>query len=116
MMKLKDGDYSLAFDENASTIVFQGSSRLSNLSEYEEIKNFLFDAAKKVMGVLVLDLRELRFLNSSGITTLSMFVIQLRKEQRIKLQVLGSKSISWQERSIHNLKKLWADVEINVDD
>lgn len=115
-MELKGGAYSISFDEQNAVIVFKGVSQFPNLSEYEVIKNFLFDAAKKVMNILVLDISELRFLNSSGVTILSMFIIHLRKEQRIKLLIRGSRNISWQERSLNNLKKLWADVEIQTED
>jgi hypothetical protein len=44
---------------------------------------------------IVLDLRELDFLNSSGITMLSRFVIEARDHTGIDLQVLASEAVPW---------------------
>jgi len=39
-------------------------------------------------------------------------VINSRNSNKLKLEVLGSRSISWQEKSLINLNKLWSDVNV----
>ena len=56
--------------------------------------------------LIVLDLRELDFLNSSGITMLSRFVIEARDRVGINLRFLASESIHWHARSLKNLQRL----------
>ena len=116
MNEIQENGYILSFDRENQTIVYKGISRLPTLSQYEKIKIFLLEAASRTTDKLILDLRGLRFLNSSGITTLSMFVIQLREDRRIRLSIRASGNISWQAHSIHNLKKLWNEIDIEVDD
>jgi hypothetical protein len=48
---------------------------------------------------IVLDLRELDFLNSSGITMLSRFVMEARDRPEIDVQVLASEAVPWHARS-----------------
>jgi hypothetical protein len=114
-MELKDNEYSLAFDKNTSTATMKGSLRLASLGEYEKVKMFLNLAAREAGSEFTMDMRQLDFLNSSGVTTISTFVIMMRKENKRKLKVLGSKDISWQDRSLKNLLKLWDKVELELD-
>ena len=57
---------------------------------------------------------QLRFLNSSGINTISRFVITARKEDRAHLRIVGSQEVYWQQKSLSNLQKLWPDVQIEI--
>ncbi|MBN1532070.1 MAG: hypothetical protein JXA20_05355 [Spirochaetes bacterium] len=111
-MNITNDDFSIVFDEAQRSIVFKGSLRLLNVKEYEPVKSLLSAAHDKSTGQLTLDFRDLKFLNSSGITTISTFVINSRNSNKLKLEVLGSKSISWQEKSLINLNKLWSEVNV----
>ncbi|MEM7181304.1 MAG: hypothetical protein AAF518_10350 [Spirochaetota bacterium] len=110
MMEIQDVDYTVFFDEENNTLFMKGIIRLSSFRKYDEIKKLLLLSANKVKKELILDLQDLIYLNSSGITTVSTFVIYLRKENSIRLKVLGSKKYPWQERALGNLKKLWGDI------
>jgi hypothetical protein len=61
-----------------------------------------------------LHLRELAFLNSSGINTLYKFAIALRKRGGVKLTVLASSEISWQGKSLPNVKKFLPTAELAI--
>jgi hypothetical protein len=63
---------------------------------------------------IVLDLRELEFLNSSGITMLSRFVIQARDRTGIDLQVVASEAVPWHARSLKNLQRLMPSLSIRL--
>jgi hypothetical protein len=64
------------------------------------------------VGPIVLDLRELDFLNSSGITMFSRFVIEARDHIGINLQFIASEAVPWQARSLKNLQRLMPSLNI----
>ena len=116
MEKITLGDSSLDFDPASNTLVIQGSMRLANLTEYEPVKDYLFKSSEKTSGnTLSIDMKQLKFLNSSGITTLSMFVIAMKKRNTKMLKIIGSKEVSWQEKSLVNFNKLWNKVAIVME-
>jgi hypothetical protein len=55
---------------------------------------------------IILNLQHLEFLNSSGISMLSKFVIEMRKRQNIQIKILGSTLMPWQGKSLKNLQRL----------
>ncbi len=63
---------------------------------------------------IVLDLRELDFLNSSGITMFSRFVIEARNHTGINLQFLASQAVPWHARSLRNLQRLMPALNIRL--
>jgi hypothetical protein len=63
---------------------------------------------------IVLDLRELDFLNSSGITMLSRFVMEARDRPGIDVQVLASETVPWHARSLRNLQRLMPTLSIRL--
>ncbi|MGM0532393.1 MAG: slr1659 superfamily regulator [Bacteroidota bacterium] len=114
-MELNVGDAKLNYDKSQNTIVIEGSMRLANLSEYEVVSDFLNKVVEQANNSLKIDLKNLQFLNSSGITTFSMFILSCKKQGKPKLKIFGSNEISWQEKSLRNFKKLWDDVEVEVN-
>ncbi|MFP4621739.1 MAG: slr1659 superfamily regulator [Bacteroidales bacterium] len=114
-MELEVGDSKLTYDRNQHKVVIEGSMRLANLTEYEVVSDFLNKVSEQANDGLTIDLRNLEFLNSSGITTFSMFILSCKKQGKPKLKVLGSNDISWQEKSLRNFKKLWEDVDVLVN-
>ena len=111
-LEIKEEDFSVIFDPGTKAVTFSGSIRLQNLPAYEPIKNLLKESRDQSADNLTLDMKDLHFLNSSGITTLSMFVIETRNAGNPAIKVVGSNEITWQTKSLANLKKLWDDVEL----
>ena len=112
MKKLIAGESTITYEETNSLLVFDGSMRLANMQEYDVVAEFLKESTDSSPTDLTLDLRSLRFLNSSGITTLSLFILTCKKHGNPQITVLKNDNISWQQKSITNFKKLWDDVEI----
>ena len=115
MMEIKNEDYSMWYDASNQTVFCKGSFRLSGVADYEPIIKLLEDAAATGPEKLTLDLRELEFLNSSGINILSKFVISVRKSGNMKLLILGSKKIPWQGKSLINLQRLMPSLELVIE-
>lgn len=113
-MELKGEDYIVTYNEMKNAIEFFGTIRLRDSSDYSSISNLLEMAHQKAAEVLVMDFRNLQFLNSAGINTISKFVIVARRADTVALRVLGNSAISWQQKSLKNLQKLWPKVQIEI--
>lgn len=114
MNTLKAGDATIIYNESDSIMEFKGSMRLANMKEYDVVSEFMKEAIATSDKHLTMDLKSLQFLNSSGITTLSLFILNCKKAKNPQITVLGNDAVSWQQKSISNFKKLWNDVEIII--
>jgi len=113
MIKLSDENYELAFDEAANIVKLNGVLRLNGVAEYQPITDFLMKACD-AGGQMTLNLQGLEFLNSSGIATFSKFILHARGCDGLKLNVVGSKSIPWQGKSLVNLRRLMPALELEL--
>ncbi|WP_017307036.1 slr1659 superfamily regulator [Spirulina subsalsa] len=108
-------DYRVLYDEKTSTIAFYGELSLSGSKDYEPIKQLLEDVVSQDLEQVILDLKELYFLNSSGISMLSKFVIGMRKSDT-QLIVIGSDDIPWQKKSLSNLQKFLPSLQLVMEE
>jgi hypothetical protein len=106
MKDIKGESFDIQLEDDNSTVVFKGALRLSGMEDYAPILDLLKSTLVEPVKPIVLDLRELDFLNSSGITMFSRFVIEARNHNGINLQFLASESIHWHARSLKNLQRL----------
>lgn len=104
--EIKGDDYTVQFDPASTTVSFKGELSLGGTSEYEPLNKLLNDVAETQPEIMTIDLRELSFLNSSGISMLSKFVLALRKKKGTQLVVVGSNEMPWQGKSLKNLERL----------
>ena len=111
-MEIKGEDYLVSFNEPKAAVEFFGTIRLRDSADYKAIGDLLETASGRASGELILDFRNLQFLNSAGINTISKFVIAARGLARMQLKVLGNQQIAWQQKSLRNLQKLWPKVAI----
>lgn len=112
--EIKAEDYSIQYDGDAGTINFQGEISLGGPSDYNGINELLNEAVDN-HETLTLDLRDLAFLNSSGISMLSKFVVGLRKKKGLQLIIIGSNSMPWQGKSLKNLEKLLPGLTLELE-
>ncbi|MEC4990059.1 MAG: hypothetical protein SAJ37_15105 [Oscillatoria sp. PMC 1068.18] len=113
-MEIKTDNYCIWYDSDTTTVQCQGSLRLSGSEESAPIFALLEKVAESEPEIITLNLEELEFLNSSGISMLSKFVINIRKKKHTKMVVLGSKSIPWQAKSLKNLQRLMPGLELKL--
>lgn len=88
------------------TYVFRGSIRLGGQEEYGPLIELLSRAIPERQAKVVLDLRELQFLNSAGLYVLSQLVVRLRDAAQADVEVRASGKIFWQGKSLKNLRRL----------
>ena len=114
MKNIHGESFDVQLEEENSTILFKGALRLCGTEDYAPILDMLKETLTSPAMRIVLDLRELDFLNSSGITMLSRFVMEARDRPGIDLQVLASEAVPWHARSLRNLQRLMPSLSIRL--
>lgn len=112
-MEIKQENYHVYYDDASKSLFCKGSFRLQG-PEYQPILDLMNSVADTAPQPLTVDLRELAFLNSSGINTLAKFVLHLRKNDVSAVKVQGSNKYPWQEKSLKNLQRLLPSLELVI--
>lgn len=113
-MEISGENYVVIYDAESVTITCKGSFRLRGSEEYAPIVELLNQVADDNPSTITLNLQELQFLNSSGINTLSKFVIKLRKQTSTQLIIKGSHQYPWQGKSLKNLQRLLPTLTLDL--
>ena len=108
-------DYTVEYEPETSTITCQGKFRLRSNNEYMPIIQLLRQVADKQPETIVLDVRKLDFLNSSGINVLSKFIIRVRGHKASKITIKGVHTSAWQQKSLKNFQRLLPSITLEVD-
>lgn len=115
-MEITTEKYSVQYDAATQTVKCRGTLRLAGMEEYAPIVQLLDRVIQDHPSAVILNLRELDFLNSSGINVLSRFVLKVRGQKDIQLIVQGSTAIPWQERSLTNLQRLMPQLQLTWEE
>lgn len=113
MIEIVQTEYQVRYDETTATVSCEGSFRL-NGEEYKPILDLMLAAADAAPPLLTLNVRELQFLNSSGINTLSKFILHVRNKKVSQVVVHGSTRFPWQEKSLINLQRLLPSLKLEI--
>ena len=112
-MEFKASNARVWYDADNSTVLFEGSFRLST-DEYGDVSKLLQDVLDTGVKTVKFDLTALEFLNSSGINVIAKFTIQVRNLGDVSLAIVGNDSIPWQSKSLPNLKKLFPALDLVI--
>ena len=107
-------DYQIRYDGDNSSIICSGTFRLTG-GEYAAITDILNTVADEPPKFLIINLTELKFLNSSGINTLCKFIMRLRKNNITQVRVIGNNEYAWQQKSLSNFKKLLPSLSLEFE-
>jgi hypothetical protein len=113
-MEIKGPQYQVTYSPNPVMITCQGSFRLRG-SEYAPITQLLNETADAKPETITLNLKSLKFLNSSGINMFSKFVIRVRKQKTTHIIVQGSREFPWQRKSLKNLRRLMPTLKLELE-
>ncbi|MEM9215005.1 MAG: STAS domain-containing protein [Cyanobacteria bacterium P01_F01_bin.150] len=116
MTEIKGDDFNISYESQTQTLSFQGSLRLGGVQSYQPLMELLNGVQAEHPELITLDLKELEFLNSSGISMISKFVINVRRQNVSKMLVKGSSNIPWQSKSLKNLKRLMPSLQLVIED
>ena len=112
----KNQEYTVQYHTEIKVhVYFTGMLSLGGPKEYEPIANLLNKIATDKPDTMILNFRKLEFLNSSGISMLSKFVLGLRKKKDIQLVILGSNKMPWQEKSLNNFTKFLPSLKLEIE-
>jgi hypothetical protein len=111
LVEIKTEDYSIWYDPESATVFFRGFLRLEGMEQYQPVMDLLLQAIAQ-SSQFTLNLRELEFLNSSGISMLSMFVVRVREQKTVQMTLQGSDKILWQTKSLKNLQRLMPSLKL----
>ncbi|PSN20832.1 hypothetical protein C7271_00100 [filamentous cyanobacterium CCP5] len=115
-MRIEGSKYIICYDDKTNTISFSGKLRLDNIDKsLSQLVGLLDQILEEEPDQITLDVRQLEFLNSLGISTISKFIIKVRNRRSIHAAVKASKESSWQSKSIVNLKKIMPSLSLSWD-
>lgn len=112
MHTIQDENFRVWYDQNHDTVMFEGFLQLPSLADYAPITSILDESLLGSLTHLTVNLCKLEFLNSSGISTLSRFVVKARHQKTVHLCFQGNSHILWQSRSLKNLKRLMPNLSL----
>ena len=109
-MIIKTEDFNInCSNPNKAEII--GSMRLPSPLSYEN----LFEAIKEQLELSTetyeINLVQLNYLNSSGLTALARILI-LGRSLKKPIKIIANQSIPWQKKSLTSLNKLWDKITI----
>jgi hypothetical protein len=113
--EIKDENFRIQFAPETQTVIFQGELQFCGITAYAPVIALLDIAIHQTVSTLCLDLRDLKFLNSSGIYMLLRFVLKVRNQRKIQLVVKGSNQVSWQSQSLPSLKQIMPQLDLHID-
>jgi len=113
-MEFKAENYCIEYDLAQATVGFHGLLLLNGAEEYAPIVQLLNEVVEQQPTAIKLNIQNLRMLNSSGFQMLSKFVMKVRQYEDMQLFIQGNSNISWQTRSLQNLKRLMPTIEIEL--
>lgn len=114
-MEIKTEEYNIWYDSTTGTVTCLGSLRLSGMEEYAPIVQLLNHVAAQELPMIILNLRGLEFLNSTGINILSRFVLKMRHSKNTQMVIQGSNDIPWQEFALENLQRLMPRLQLQLE-
>ena len=135
-MKISGETYEIVYEPTQNTLALQGILRLYGAAGYFTIDDFtrshedaasddgngrfsslmeLFeDLLERKPTSVTIDLQNLELLNSSGINTLSKFVIKARDKKIGSVLIKGAEQYFWQGKILKNLRKLMPELLVDM--
>ena len=110
--RIIEPEYRVEGNRVTHCVVFEGVLRLENTEAYQPIAELVARMVALNPPMLTLDMRKLEAMNSSGINSMSKFLMQAAKHEGMKVKVKASKEISWQDRMLRNIQRVVPGFEL----
>jgi len=118
MKQITDDKYQISYDADCATVRFEGALLLNGAPAYEPILQLLQEAAEEqVPKRLTVDIRALKFLNSSGINMMTKFVMYISDIKALELELVfvAWSHVAWQEKLTINLTRLMPALQTRLE-
>ena len=98
--------------------MISGILSLPSPTEYRDLFGKLSeDMCVKNIQNYTIDISNLTFMNSSGITVFCRILISARKANpNMNVTIIGRRSISWHLRTLSSLEKMWARLTVTFEE
>ena len=115
MIEIRGDEYAMTYDPTTATITCHGTFRQYGTTGYHEIEHLFEQVANQKSPVITVDMKDLEFLNSSGINAFSKFIITVRNYAISRIVILGNPEIVWQIRTFENLQRLMPGLHVRFE-
>jgi hypothetical protein len=118
MPEVKDKNYCIQYTLEQALVTCEGSLLLNGAVAYEPILNVLKQAAdEQEPKKLDVDIRGLKFMNSSAINMMTKFVMYVSdvKELKLVVTIIALRQVAWQERLCINLQRLMPALQSKLE-
>jgi len=107
------GKYSVKYDRETNTLYWHGVIRLEGIQGYEPLMQLLNQVVALEPLRMTLNIRKLKVLNSSGLSTLGRFIFNLdHKKITQSIVVQSTNKIAWQKKWAKNFQRLVPTLQI----
>lgn len=110
MMNIQGENYSVTCQNGLISI----SGKLSlMLEDYEPLETFFEEVLRSRPSKITLDIRNLEYLNSSGIKTVCVsLILEAADMEGLSMKILCSERYTWQKETVPTFKDLMDDITI----
>ena len=115
-MSITGERYVISYDPLDQQVNFEGSLRAMNQADLQAIRDYLSDLHQRLDGTMRLNFRKLRYLNSSSLRIIIDFLKQAERARKLDIQLIGSKVVTWEEKTLANLPSLGERIGFQVFD
>lgn len=110
-MEIRDKEFSVTYEPQTGGLRFAGVLRLMT-KDYRDIQELLEQILRAAPPRLDIDLQALEMINSSGLNTLSRFILGLRSRPQIQVTIHGSRHVVWHTKTLTNMKHFLPSAEL----
>ncbi|NDC82291.1 hypothetical protein EB093_01315 [bacterium] len=103
-------DYKIEISDQL--IILRGVFRLESPNIYDELFSPIRDKLSSGESI-TLDIKDVTFLNSSGITALARLIITARTFE-VEMSIIGNHEVPWQKKSLVSLNRLWPQLCVSL--
>jgi SAM-dependent methyltransferase len=115
-MSITGDRYLISYDPLDQQVNFEGSLRAVNQADLDAIRDYLSELHQKLEGTMRLNFRKLRYLNSAGLRVIIDFLKSANQARKLDIQLIGSKVVAWEEKTLTNLPALGERIGFQVFD
>ncbi len=109
-MTIQGENYKVTYQNGVISI----SGKLSlMLEDYEELETFFEEVIESRPSEITIDIRNLEYLNSSGIKTICVsLILEAADIENLQMKILCSDRYTWQKETVPTFKDLMDDITV----
>jgi SAM-dependent methyltransferase len=115
-MSISGDRYLISYDPLDQQVNFEGSLRAVNPADLQAIRSYLNELHQRLDGTMRLNFRKLRYLSSAGLRVIVDFLKSAERERKLDIQLIGSKVVAWEEKTLPSLPSLGERIGFQVFD